>query len=111
MRLINIKDLVPEPEVAIVVGDTRHAMRPLTVASFIYAAGLVEKLGTVTSTVQELEILLTMVMSGFPTLDEAEVRDWPVATLVQVAQLVQGKTDVVETDGEGEPSGNAPKAS
>jgi hypothetical protein len=90
-------------------------MRQATVQSFIDHVKMVEDMPPNAGISQEMEMLIKVILSAFPTLSEEIVRSWPLPYLEQINEFVQAKSGMVATqDGqkaeEAEASGNGSTA-
>lgn len=101
--VINLQEIAQEPDVVIVTKDgKRHAMQPTTVQGFIDNVKLVEELGTDSSVVQEMEVMIKIITKAFPTIGEDEVRSWPLENLQSISDLARGQNAELTKDPQSE---------
>lgn len=111
--VINLNEITKEPDVVIVTTDgERHEMKPATVQSFIDNVKMIEELGTNASVVEEMEAMIKIIIGAFPTIDDKEVRSWPLENLQSISDLARGQNGELVTSDEqkakeAEDSGNA----
>ncbi|PZR92250.1 MAG: hypothetical protein DI537_13765 [Stutzerimonas stutzeri] len=115
-KVINIADLRKAPLVTIVDEDgTRHNMVTASVETFLENVEAIESLGLSAGPKKELEVIIGIVLRGFPTLDEKTLRKWPVEVIQNLSDVVRGvggevaTTDKAAAD-EAAKSGNVPPA-
>jgi hypothetical protein len=104
--VINISDLATEPKVAIVTPDgARHEMKTASLKSFIENVRLIEAMGTNASVAEEMEVMISITLSAFPSLGRAELVEWPVDVLEKLSDLARGRNgEVVSSDESENPS-------
>jgi hypothetical protein len=115
-KVINIADLRKAPLVTIVDEDgTRHDMVTSSVETFLANVEAIESLDLNAGPRKELDVIIGIVLRGFPSLTEKTLRKWPVEVIQNLSDVVRGvggevaTTDKAAAD-EAAASGNAPKA-
>lgn len=98
-KIINLSDLTPAPTVKIIdTTGTEHKLAPISVGTFIQNVKSVEELGMSASVSQEIELMIKIILRGFPTLTEDELMKWPIETLEQISQYARGQNGEIVTD-------------
>lgn len=115
-KIINLDSLKQEALIIIEVEGKRHEMKTASVDSFIENMKAIEGLGLNASPIQEIEVIIGIVARAFPTLDEKQIRSWPITTIQHLSEVARGVNGEIATADEAAAkeaaaSGNAQKAS
>src|SRR5690606_28278618 len=106
---INLDAIESAPLAVIRVDGKEHKLVSITVEDFIANFKDVERLSLSASVLDEVEVLTSVILRGFPTLKRESVLKWPMEYLQRIAMVVRngGIEELVDTEataGNGQPA-------
>jgi hypothetical protein len=105
-KVLNIDDLLAQPNAKVVVNGVEHEMKTASVADFLQNMKDLEAMAAAPSIVAETELTVRMIARAFPTLTEDDVLKWPVPAIEKLFTFIRGidpdaKVEAKDDEGNG----------
>lgn len=103
-KVLNFDELLSEPAYTVIIKGVEHHMQTPTLEDFIANLKDMEALAAAPNMLAEVEATARMIARAFPTLTEADVRQWPVPAIERLFATIRGfdgDTTVTEASAEG----------
>lgn len=86
---VNIGGVEKAPLVILTINGVEHPLKPVSVEGFLENVKAIEELALNASPVAEVEVLIGIILRGFPTLKREDVLKWDMLDIQKISLLAR----------------------